>query len=572
MDDELRFPEAPTQPTAPSLPGSPGRPTRKLQWLTAVGMSLALFAGVYALIRWTMGEGQAGDGPAKTGAEPKLFLGWAKPDFVLVISGQNFGYLQPCGCSHPQYGGLARRWEFINSLKKKEWNVVPIDVGDLYSNQKSLDTPNAQNLLKYETAMRALHVMGYHVVGIGHQELTAGLGTVLPQYSLNNPRPRPLAANLAGVEEGGNFHAWGARSHEFIEAPGLPKIGVAGAIGKSVQEVLKADTTLTFVPKQMAAVLAALKQADFNVVLFQTAEKQPLPAGQESEVEKCVKWCAQQTALHVVIHTSDDPEPPFLPTTVGDTQLITVGHKGKYVGVLGVWKKDGKYETKYQPVLMGPEYDPKPGNPVSELMEAYAKRVMKENLIAKYLQTPHRTQSVLRAKNGDARYVGSAVCGNCHEHAHDIWTKKSDTGHSHSHAFKTLEKAKDPSLRQFDGECVQCHTTGFKHDTGYNDKFVRANPRLQTKLLDVGCESCHGPGSAHTNDVGDVEIRKLMNPWAKAYNKNLPENVRLQKIDNFCQTCHDIENDVHWNFDKKWPLVIHMNSPAKGAAAKGKKK
>ena len=30
-----------------------------------------------------------------------LFRGWAKPDLALVLSGEQHGYLLPCGCSRP---------------------------------------------------------------------------------------------------------------------------------------------------------------------------------------------------------------------------------------------------------------------------------------------------------------------------------------------------------------------------------------------------------------------------------------------------------------------------------------
>src|SRR5437763_16434877 len=37
-----------------------------------------------------------------------LFRSWPKPDLALVLSGEQHGYLLPCGCSRPQYGGLER--------------------------------------------------------------------------------------------------------------------------------------------------------------------------------------------------------------------------------------------------------------------------------------------------------------------------------------------------------------------------------------------------------------------------------------------------------------------------------
>src|SRR5690242_12636009 len=65
---------------------------------------------------------------------PPLFETWPKdrkPDLVIVLSGQMYGYLQKCGCSHPQKGGLERRYNFIQSLKARGWEVIGVDLGDL---------------------------------------------------------------------------------------------------------------------------------------------------------------------------------------------------------------------------------------------------------------------------------------------------------------------------------------------------------------------------------------------------------------------------------------------------------
>jgi Cytochrome c554 and c-prime len=554
-------PQLPPPPTAPRLPISPPRTVWPFALLV---VCLLLFGGGYALVRWGLGNGQAAVDPPAASQSPKLFIGWTKPDFALVITGQLDGYLQPCGCSDPQYGGLARRYEFIHELTKKGWRVVPLDVGDLFP--KNSDTPSAQNLLKYETAMRALHAMGYHAVGIGKQELTAPLTTALGAYSLNNPRPRPIAANLTGTETDGIFNAMNVRPFEIIHLDGLPKIGVVGMIGKTVQDAVKTDPNLKFDRNGASAALKELakQKTDFNVVLFQSDEK--FAPGAAPEVETCTDFCQKQNLapLHVVLHTYHDPEPPGLPKVLNGTQLISVGHKGKYVGVLGVWhKQGGGFDYKYEMVLIGPEYEPKTPNPVSKLMEDYSQRVMKQNFLDKFQRTAHPMQVMLK---GDGKYIGSERCGDCHQHAHNIWQNTP-----HAKAFQGLANAKDPGLRQFDGECLQCHTTGFKHDWGYNDPRVKAQPKLQAKLLDVGCESCHGPGSAHANNPKDMDIRKLINPWAQHFNKNLPAQARLQKIDNFCQNCHDIENDVHWQFAKRWPVVIHMNPPENPNPAPKKK-
>ncbi len=45
-------------------------------------------------------------------------------------------------------------------------------------------------------------------------------------------------------------------------------------------------------------------------------------------------------------------------------------------------------------------------------------------------------------------------------------------------------------------------------------------------------------------------------PWRAAKN----ENAKKLAIDQFCQSCHDTDNDVTWihnAFPKKWAKIIH---------------
>src|SRR5688572_7206502 len=43
-----------------------------------------------------------------------IFVDWPKPDVLLVFSGEQDGYLEPCGCAglENQKGGLQRRFTF----------------------------------------------------------------------------------------------------------------------------------------------------------------------------------------------------------------------------------------------------------------------------------------------------------------------------------------------------------------------------------------------------------------------------------------------------------------------------
>jgi len=155
-------------------------------------------------------------------------------------------------------------------------------------------------------------------------------------------------------------------------------------------------------------------------------------------------------------------------------------------------------------------------------------------------------------------------------------------GH-HSHAFEALEKhAKRPSLRQYDAECIVCHTVGFGYKTGYEDD------KKTPQLLHVGCESCHGPGSGHAADPKNKALLALQSPWKQNPDEKLPDTKFMKKMadlngiergqqqippatlrllnktNEMCQRCHNHENDPNFDLYTNWPKIDHTApAPAK---------
>jgi cytochrome c554/c'-like protein len=533
-----------------------------------------------------------------------LFPGWTRPDLAIIVSGQMKGYLQPCGCSDPQYGGLARRYNFIKSLESKGWPVVCVDLGDL---AQTTGPPHEQLLLKYTTAMRTLKLMKYTGIGVGKSEFAFPLSDALAHYALNDGEPAVLGANLLSREKkkyGEALRAWA------VAEKSSPRVGVVGLVSKSLREQLAAEKNEETFSKDVLDVLReALKDlgqqhVELGVLFVQGKERDARDAqlGKEDAALREAKTCAEEAArmrqtnpalapINIILWTAgaDRAEPPSMAIRVGETMLITLGHKGKNVGVVGVYRnpKGQGLTLRYQLVPIGPEYDTPQGmeadNPVIAVMEEYALQVKKNDFMAKFPRSMHSVQ----VDFPKARYVGSAICGDCHPHAGQIWENSA-----HSHAYNTLVKdAKHPSNRQFDGECVVCHTVGFEHKTGFYDlknhgADARSAAKLNEALHHVGCESCHGPGSEHirlehefaANANNPVlkkqrsQMHRLINHYKASEEeldpKTSPER-RKEKLDwrmlqidiHLCQKCHDQENDVHWNFSKKWPKVIHMTPP-----------
>jgi len=125
--------------------------------------------------------------------DPTTKQPWPKPDVALVFSGEQNGYLEPCGCAglENQKGGLKRRFTFLKQLRDKDWNVVAMDLGG-----QEIRT-GVQAMRKVDFSYSALMKMGYTVVGFGPGELK--LGTDLTYIVLNLPEAtNPLiSANVS---------------------------------------------------------------------------------------------------------------------------------------------------------------------------------------------------------------------------------------------------------------------------------------------------------------------------------------------------------------------------------------
>lgn len=536
----------------------PGKFSLRLAGMVVLALGIISLAGAAGVMsgRFFQPDPQKKTAPANEAKtdpfNPVLFAGWPKPDLALVLSGEMHGYLLPCGCSEPQKGGLERRYNFVQSLRTRGWPVAAVDLGDLPQvDGPRRDIPNLQGLLKYVVAMKSLKEMGYSAIGVGEYERRMPLTKILDEYALNEKSPRVVLSNLENKsdfdDEVGNW--------QIATVPGCPvKIGVTSIQGKELAHRKDlGDETKVKIGNRGPALDKVLKEmgeqkVELRILLYQ---------GKTEEAKLCAQAYPQ---FQLILCLGDSDEPPSTPAAaVGDTLIVWVGHKGKNIGVVGVYKSPtgNKFDFRYQRVEMGPEWKTPPGqedsNPVLKLMEQYTATLKKEQFLKKYPQVAHPVQQQFPA----AQYVGSLECKRCHADAYEVWKDSK-----HAHAYQTLVDAKRPSLRQFDGECVVCHVTGFAYKTGFTDE---EDPNFKI-LKDVGCEVCHGPGSEHINEElaknATPAMRKAINPFKFDPTVGAGQNnQRMLKLNTFCQTCHDLENDVHWSYkfflDDRWPKIEH---------------
>jgi hypothetical protein len=523
----------------------------------------------------------------------KMFESWPKekPDLVIVVSGQMFGYLSPCGCSLPQLGGLERRYNLIQELKAKGWEVIGVDVGEIApAGGKGIPE---QNEKKYGYAMRALKEMGYIAVGLGKTEFQNDMMKLLGQFTVQNPNERPiiLSGNIAGgVERDANKKPTKASAREdYFKVPGARpliedvevyqgkavSVGVVGMTGPSVAKPLvDIDGKFDFekVSDRLPDALKKLDKSkpDLKVLLYQGSEIEAMQAAKDNP------------GIGLIVRGSDDSEglPPLAATPFPDAKnptahIVHVGHKGQNVGLVGVFKTDKGVKLMYQLVPLGEEYltaekVESKDHKLLDMLEKYTAEVKKDDFLkaAAEKQKQHPAQ----AKVDGLKYVGSEACVKCHAAEVKKWGETK-----HSHAFEALEKyAKRPSLRQYDPDCVSCHTTGFGFKTGFESK------EKTPLLLHNQCENCHGPGSGHAaNPSGNKkadELLELLAPWKtekgdkidKALLDKLsplqPHERRdvpaaqqrlMNQIQGMCMNCHDLDNDPKFDIWTYLPKIYH---------------
>lgn len=134
--------------------------------------------------------------------------------------------------------------------------------------------------------------------------------------------------------------------------------------------------------------------------------------------------------------------------------------------------------------------------------------------------------SAPRAKSAaQPTYVGAAACESCHEDEYASYNKNSRKAHSWNSILKMRGKLSPAEVQ----ECYACHTTGYGKPGGF------VSFEKTPELANVGCESCHGPGSLHaeSGEAGDIR--------------------RTPDI-NGCLACHNAERIQNFNFK---PMLYH---------------
>jgi hypothetical protein len=144
-------------------------------------------------------KSEEGDGSKSS----KLLANWPKPRAVLVITGEMDGYLEPCGCTQPQQGGLIRRLDFVERLRAQNWPMALIDLGGLMKDPTAARGGFEQAKIKFGIALKAYQTLGYQAIALSAEDLKVGIGEAFGQFVSYLGEPTKVV--VANVQPGAGF-------------------------------------------------------------------------------------------------------------------------------------------------------------------------------------------------------------------------------------------------------------------------------------------------------------------------------------------------------------------------------
>ncbi len=476
---------------------------------------------------------------------------WPKPAFVLAITGQQHGYIEPCGCSPKQSGGLARRADLIRQLREeKKWPVLALETGGTLEDSR---VDRQQSVLKFNMILDALNSMGYRVLGLGTEELkltATKLFTISLVRNVQEGFDLPfMAANVVLLS---SPDLGTPKAYRVLEIGGK-KIAVTSVFGNEFKQefslISKDEIEITDPVAALTQVLALMKAENPDVLVLLSYDS----------VEGSRELVTKFPEFDVVVSAAGADDPGNDSETIGKTLFFVSGMKGKHVNLIGFYPGE-KVGVRFERVELDQDRfgrHPK----IRELMAQY-QELLKEEWLNPTSDT--RMRSVPHPS--EHQFMGAKSCAGCHASAYEVWE-----GSNHANATASLrdgrpEEKEEWIDRTYDPECLCCHATGWDATDAYpyQDGFIDA--MTTPHLLGNQCENCHGPASEHV---------KLETDWKKSGGKITAELtasrtfVRVTKAQaekKVCLKCHDFDNSPKFDFKTYWPAIEHPTPAAEKQA------
>ncbi len=394
---------------------------------------------------------------------------------LLLFTGNTQAQLEPCGCFIGQSGGLPRRAKAISRIRKNGFSPLLVDLGGIQPSQPqsmklsssasaNLSTDNevhSRDQHRVQTTLTAMKMMGHDAFFpfAAETEIVQNQGTDLPFTFLDSDL----------TQDSDSY---------FIKTVGGKRIVVVGLSINDTNEIGSVSDRLHSLLSEVQ------KQSDFVVALSHS----PIEVNREL-AEKYPSFSA------ILSPYEGETE------KVGDVLLAYCSAKGKTLGALMLTNP----EVDIQHIALTEQVSDDPD--VRKLLDDFYHQVATDHQLQ---IVSHRLFASEPFEQDESNsYIGSHACQECHQKEFSQWSHSS-----HATAFNTLRTIG----REYYPECITCHVTGSGYESGYE-----IGNTERAHLVDVGCETCHGPGKQHTYTP-------------------LKENIRGQVPEKVCMACHTPEH------------------------------
>lgn len=466
--------------------------------------------------------------------------------FTVFLTGNTKAYLENCGCSAGQAGGVHRRARIINNEMSEVSRQIPGDHG-LPNAVFLIDAGNFSEAgdpvrrLLSKGVVRAMAVQRYSASGIGLNELSFPQTELVDLLDEAKQAFPFTAANLdCAPPETGPDHSEDLRSrisrYVVLPAEGGFRLGLIHVIDDTAvlqgRKLASGYSVSPPLPAIRAVLDAHAKEADAWLLTVSDFERNGLRAESVAEFTQLLIVANLNSRNPLEAADSTQARLPVFIERLSD--------KGKDLLMISATiLREGGYRiigTKF-----GVKETYKPAPEVQAVIDE-----LKPELES--LQADLATDALNKQKSALSRpvYLGYQACYGCHQ---PIVDQMAST--RHMHAYETLQR-----IGKEHQECAKCHNVGFNQPGGWD---VITDRQMGASFFDkrnVQCENCHGPGDYHVLLVQGEELPKDFRAGGRDEFGLLPAGEQS------CLQCHFGENDPHFSFAEKWKKIAHgMDGP-----------
>lgn len=416
-------------------------------------------------------------------------------------------------------GGLSKKASQLKTLRSNQRTPqLTLDGGNLLFKGKSTPGRNEQARLTAATIVEAYNRMGYQAVGIGTGDLSGG-SDFLHELAVKS-KFTWLSANLVYKKTTRPLFP----DHLSLVA-GKLRIAIIGLTNHLRPTASPLENSVELKPwrEVLPGVMAGLLPAPDMVILLT-----------DYESEECRAIAAATPGISLIIAAGSNASNITPQQFTDHTLLAQTGSQGKYLGVMNIawlpshiWSsapqsRDGEAQPDQDNFAVARE---NPGSPAAEATFRNRFIAMESGQpddpeVKELLNQANRKLNAIGPEGGRREIpsrppglVGWQRCQGCHPHQTDNWLTSR-----HATAYATLVERQ----QQSNPECLSCHVTSL----------ATAGPveitTLPPDLKQVGCESCHGPGTPHLAE---------------------PSSTRPPPVTQaVCLTCHTPEHDGNFDY------------------------